>query len=406
MNIDAREASLQRFIDTLDQVSGTKAEQISVRIQELAKYLDRERQYVEAREGLTDAKQIKRVNKNIKKAVKQFNVNLSQLLGTGKPLTHDAWRLANKQFPELAAVSSMIESHHGLGVKQYANQVIEFTAPQWAEYDERVSDLLIKRGVQLRPGNVDENALGIFKPFHQGGVHTLDTALKPPLGVDVASQAEATVDTAITAEELAGKYKPQGGIIEVTPELASIGASPNAVALEAIARDPSIATEVDLSKRLTEPDVMTPEGTRRLASDLGIPESMVKDVKLSPRMRSLFDFKRGGAYMNVLPLIPAAFAVPGITQALGRGDYQEAAAQIGETVAGEIPIAGDVIQPESTSAGTFESAIAAQAQIEEKKRLQQRAAEARQRGGKIKFGLGSVQFTLPDFGLSELMGIN
>ena len=106
MNIDAREASLKRFIDTLDQVSGTKAEQISVRIQELAKYLDRERQYVEAREGLTDAKQIKRVNKNIKKAVKQFNVNLSQLLGGGKPLTHDAWRLANKQFPDCLLYTS------------------------------------------------------------------------------------------------------------------------------------------------------------------------------------------------------------------------------------------------------------------------------------------------------------
>lgn len=406
MNIDAREASLKRFIDTLDQVSGTKAEQISVRIQELAKYLDRERQYVEAREGLTDAKQIKRVNKNIKKAVKQFNVNLSQLLGDGKPLTHDAWRLANKQFPELAAVSSMIESHHGLGVKQYANQVIEFTAPQWAEYDERVSDLLVKRGVQLRPGNVDENALGIFKPFHQGGVHTLDAALKPPLGVDVANQAEATVDAAITAQELAGKYTAQGGIIEVTPELASIGASPNAVTLEAIARDPSIATEVDLTKRLTEPDVMTPEGTRRLASDLGIPEGMVKDVELSPRMRSLFKFKGGNAYANVLPLVPAILAAPGIAQAVGRGDYQEAAAQIGETAAGEIPILGDAVQPETISAGTFESAIAAQAQIEEKKRLQQRAAEARQRGGRVKFGFGSVTFTLPEFGLSELVGIN
>jgi hypothetical protein len=31
---------------------------------------------------------------------------------------------------------------------------------------------------------------------------------------------------------------------------------------------------------------------------------------------------------------------------------------------------------------------------------------ARQQGGKMSFGLGGVRFTLPEFGLSELMGIN
>jgi len=36
----------------------------------------------------------------------------------------------------------------------------------------------------------------------------------------------------------------------------------------------------------------------------------------------------------------------------------------------------------------------------------QRAAQAIQRGGKLKFGLGGVKITLPEFGLSELMGLN
>lgn len=36
----------------------------------------------------------------------------------------------------------------------------------------------------------------------------------------------------------------------------------------------------------------------------------------------------------------------------------------------------------------------------------QRAAQAIQRGGKVKFNAGKVQFTLPEFGLSELLGLN
>jgi hypothetical protein len=36
----------------------------------------------------------------------------------------------------------------------------------------------------------------------------------------------------------------------------------------------------------------------------------------------------------------------------------------------------------------------------------QRAVQAVQRGGKLKFNAGKVQFTLPEFGLSELLGIN
>jgi len=317
VNIDAREASLKRLMDTLDQVSGTKAEQISVRIQELAKYLDREKQYVEAREGITDSKQIKRVNKNIKKAVKQFNVNLSQLLNSGKPMTHDAWRLANRQFPELAALSSMIESHHGLGVKMTAGQVIEFTAPQWAEYDERLGDLLVERKITLRPGNVDPNAKGILKPFHQAGVHLVDQS--PAQGLSIRDQAEATADWAETQQQLTSKFNVVDDVIEVNEELASIGAPANAAMLEAVKRDPSIASQVveDLKNPAKVAKLKTVEGVKEFVSEAGLPSSMVVPRQLSGRLAPLF--KAGKVITKFTPSLGDVIVGGVVSSAVGVG---------------------------------------------------------------------------------------
>jgi hypothetical protein len=77
-----------------------------------------------------------------------------------------------------------------------------------------------------------------------------------------------------------------------------------------------------------------------------------------------------------------------------------------EAGAGEIPVAGDIVQPEPVAGGTFEDVARRTAEGKRAKELQQRAAEARQRGGKFAFQLGKVRLALPEFGLSELMGIN
>ena len=44
--------------------------------------------------------------------------------------------------------------------------------------------------------------------------------------------------------------------------------------------------------------------------------------------------------------------------------------------------------------------------VAQRQELERRAEEARQRGGQISIGSGSVKFTLPEFGLSELLGVN
>lgn len=114
-------------------------------------------------------------------------------------------------------------------------------------------------------------------------------------------------------------------------------------------------------------------------------------------------FKGAG---SVLPLVGVAAGVIGAGEAFAAGDPREAVARLLETGAGEVPIAGDVVQPEAVAGGTFEDVERRTAEGIRAKQLQQRAAEARQRGGKLSFGVGGVRFALPEFGLSELMGIN
>lgn len=114
-------------------------------------------------------------------------------------------------------------------------------------------------------------------------------------------------------------------------------------------------------------------------------------------------FKAAG---SALPLIGLGAGVLSAGQAFAAGDPREAVARLLETGAGEVPIAGDVVQPEAVAGGTFEDVERRTAEGLRARELQQRAAEARQRGGKLSFGVGSVRFKLPEFGLSELMGIN
>jgi hypothetical protein len=123
-----------------------------------------------------------------------------------------------------------------------------------------------------------------------------------------------------------------------------------------------------------------------------------------------FDFSGGRARFkgagSVLPLVGVAAGVLGAGEAFAAGDPREGVARLLETGAGEVPVLGDVVQPEGVAGGTFEDVERRTAEGLRARELQQRATEARQRGGKLSFGVGGVRFKLPEFGLSELMGIN
>ena len=44
--------------------------------------------------------------------------------------------------------------------------------------------------------------------------------------------------------------------------------------------------------------------------------------------------------------------------------------------------------------------------VAKREELERKAEEARQRGGRMSFGFGSARFTLPEFGISEMLEIN
>ena len=171
----------------------------------------------------------------------------------------------------------------------------------------------------------------------------------------------------------------------------------------AVTLNPSEETLRVIPKKFFDP-IADPSTLPGVDIPIGTP---IEDVR---KTVTQVDFKGGGARLkgagSALPLIGVAAGVLSAGQAFAAGDIQEGVARTAETVAGEIPIAGDIVQSEPVAGGTFEDVQRRTAEGLRAKQLQQRAAQARQQGGKVKFGFGGVKFTLPEFGLSELMGLN
>lgn len=142
-------------------------------------------------------------------------------------------------------------------------------------------------------------------------------------------------------------------------------------------------------------------GTTKIGGRLPDPE-IENILKLNNSGGTIRLRKAGSA----LPIVGAAVGVLSAGQAFAAGDVKEGTARLLEAGAGEVPVVGDVVQPESVAGGTFEDVARRTAEGRRAKELQQRSAQARQRGGKLSFGVGGVKFTLPEFGLSELLGIN
>jgi len=162
------------------------------------------------------------------------------------------------------------------------------------------------------------------------------------------------------------------------------------------------------------PRIGLEEDRRLIRQDLGAPErfNVIPELEVkSAAGQEALEFLGGTAKFkrtagSVLPLVGVAAGVMSAGQAFAAGDPREGTARLLETGAGEIPVIGDIVQPESVAGGTFEDVERRTAEGIRAKQLQQRATEARQRGGKLSFGIGSARFTLPEFDLSELMGIN
>ena len=234
---------------------------------------------------------------------------------------------------------------------------------------------------------------------------------------------------------------------EITNEIANRAAqSPlfqaRAATIEAVAEtiDPGIV------KRVGQPFDPSITGEASLVRAKSYREALKQSKEF---MSGDIDFARGGATLNKAKLAKLA-AIPALgggmslivagQQAMA-GDLSEAAFTVGTGVIGEVPVVGDVAAEflEGTPVASGELTPAkADPQVYVKQALQEkaqrgkefsefvqlakqrpsttinpkelerqrRAKAARQRGGKLKVGFGGVKFALPEFGLSELMGIN
>jgi len=149
----------------------------------------------------------------------------------------------------------------------------------------------------------------------------------------------------------------------------------------------------------TTPIEQMPEIKKR-ALQLGLPEQYAGRWQAKPR------FLNGSAMFSALPLLGLGAGIVSAGAQAQAGEIKGAAATLAETAVGEVPVVGDVFQSEPVAGGTFEAVARRTAEGEYAKQLQKRAAAARQRGGQYKIGIGSLKFTLPEFGLSELMGMN
>ena len=184
----------------------------------------------------------------------------------------------------------------------------------------------------------------------------------------------------------------------VAPQLedVKVGIATDQPRVQAIrAADPRLANAYMATNTAEEIAAMQP-----IARGLG------EDTLIQAYQQLLPDFKGGKAILRALPLLGLGAAVVTAGGQALAGDRTAAAATLAEGVAGEVPVVGDIVQSEPVAGGTFEDVQRRTAEGLRAKQLQQRAAQARQQGGKVKFGFGGVKFTLPEFGLSELMGLN
>lgn len=93
-------------------------------------------------------------------------------------------------------------------------------------------------------------------------------------------------------------------------------------------------------------------------------------------------------------------------EAFAAGDAKEGVARTLEAVAGEVPIVGDIVQSESLAAGDMSAPMEAEERIRRRREVEQRSAEARERGSKWKANIGGMEIGVPELGISEWLGIN
>ena len=264
-------------------------------------------------------------------------------------------------------------------------------------------------------GNVRQNLTSLAEATHQGrtgkgaelaalgrlNIDKTKTAIAHPRGTgDPLISRTIDFTTIKTPEDFANAYRPL---------------------LEQQKIDLTGALQTEAPRRAIISEYVEQQGGPKDIFSTSVPAPEVKrgqkiitqapDVMRRAYQSMKLDFKAGGVGM-ISGLLTSEEGmtklregnVVGAAQAAGTEMViGEVATQAAQKVLPKLPAIGRAVAPIAQAVGP------ATMVVEPAQRIyggSQRAQEARKRGGRISFGLGSVKFTLPEFGLSEQLGLN
>ena len=303
-----------------------------------------------------------------------------------------------------------IPLHHVIANRTGGDLGLRLPVDVWEEVKQRVFD-----ATGARPGNSQANlnaASQFDERSHLGRYGAKGTVFDPALGLGEAPDpTESPILHGAGTKEFGTKLGKdpvllQGSAADITealiPEVTkqqeiyrTVSELPTTQAQRQVFAQAGLGAAFDPSTPIEQIPAIKAQ-----ALELGLPEQFAGAWQAKP------SFKGGKAVLQALPLLGLGAAVVTAGGQALAGERKAAAATLAEGVAGEVPVVGDIVQSEPVAGGTFEDVQRRTAEGLRAKELQQRAAQARQQGGKVKFGFGGVKFTLPEFGLSELMGLN
>jgi hypothetical protein len=109
---------------------------------------------------------------------------------------------------------------------------------------------------------------------------------------------------------------------------------------------------------------------------------------------------------SVLPFVGIGAGIIAAAQDAQAGDMKGAFGTVTDTAIGEVPVVGDVVQPDGLGDGTLDGYknYLLQQQEAEKRRI--RSEQAKKRGGNWSAKIGNLKIAVPEFGISESLGIN
>lgn len=319
-------------------------------------------------------------------------------------------RNTEQQFMKKWQAIEGIPLHHVIANRTGGDLGLRLPVDTWEEVKERVFD-----ATGARPGNSQANlnaASQFDERSHLGRYGAKGTVFDPAMGLGEAPDpTQSPILHGAGTKDFGTRLGKDPVILQSTPAQITEALLPEVTKQQEIYKTVSelpttqaqrqIFTEAGLGAAF---DPSTPieqmPAIKARAAELGLPEKFAASWQVNPR------FSGGKAVLQALPLVGLGAAVITAGGQAMAGETKAAGATLAEAAVGEVPVVGDVLQSEPVAGGTFEDVQRRTQEGIRAKQLQQRAAQARQRGGKVKFGLGGVKFTLPEFGLSELMGIN